>query len=353
MTWYYNKDGIYTVKSTRTQPAAADLGYLIWKIETAPKLRHFLWRVHNEGLPVAACLKSRTIIASDLCSRCESTPETVNHALLSCRFAKEYWTLAPLPHQFVPGEDLRQNLLNVLHQPPIPSRPQANPSTPTVSLFPWLCWSLWKARNSWCFNHQNLPPSFIISQALSAARTWLAAQEPAKTQSPQLDPVVKQWLAPPQGHIKCNVAGFCVRSANKAGLGWILRNSAGIMMGYGIQSTAGIASSLEVKAHALGFAMCYLLHLGYKSAIFEMDKQIFLRVTSPYTQAFLYTIIEDIYRLALEFSSVSFKVVRSSCNQAADQLAKRGLSSYLTVLETEIVPDWLRSSLDPSVQINS
>lgn len=49
------------------------------------------------------------------------------------------------------------------------------------------------------------------------------------------------------------------------------------------------------------------------------------------------------YILALEFSLASFKIVRSSCNQAVDRW---DLSSSLTVLETKIVLDWLKFSLD-------
>lgn len=113
VVWGFTKDGRYSSKSgyalleaveemisptsTPIPPVEKYLWKSIWKSETSPKLRHFLWRSLSGALAVKERLLSRGIQINPMCPSCGNSPEDINHVLFKCRFAQEVWSLSSIP----------------------------------------------------------------------------------------------------------------------------------------------------------------------------------------------------------------------------------------------------------------
>ncbi|KAL2900568.1 hypothetical protein RDABS01_025650 [Bienertia sinuspersici] len=103
--WWLNPKGTYSVKSGYW---LSKLGHLrdwydesydieracwktIWNMEGPPRLKHFVWRACKGALAVMERLYDRYIIPSMECKVCDSSCETIIHALLSCKYSNEIW----------------------------------------------------------------------------------------------------------------------------------------------------------------------------------------------------------------------------------------------------------------------
>lgn len=104
-SWMHTTDGNYTVKSGynllqanhgQASDTPISLFKSLWKFQLPSKIKHFLWRVLHNAIPVASNLKQRKIINDSIFSVCGEKEETVNHIIFQCRVSKEIWDLAPV-----------------------------------------------------------------------------------------------------------------------------------------------------------------------------------------------------------------------------------------------------------------
>ncbi|KAF7835886.1 uncharacterized protein G2W53_010745 [Senna tora] len=94
-TWALTSHGGFTVKSTyhachsSTPSLATDVEYssvwqAVWKMNTLPITKLFMWRAGKDILPTAGALQKRGIDINDLCLLCGAEVETCFHALVGC-----------------------------------------------------------------------------------------------------------------------------------------------------------------------------------------------------------------------------------------------------------------------------
>lgn len=111
--WGFTKDGIYTSQSgyrfldslqnsanqgqNRIPPLERKLWKNIWKLNTLPKIRHFIWRAIAGALAVSDQFRARNIPVDPTCKVCGNGRETICHLLFSCPLAKEAWKEANIP----------------------------------------------------------------------------------------------------------------------------------------------------------------------------------------------------------------------------------------------------------------
>ncbi|KAG2297824.1 hypothetical protein Bca52824_034296 [Brassica carinata] len=111
-SWEFTKTGHYTVKSGYwvqqnvvkpdrkqelvDQPSLDVLFQQIWKLNTSPKIHHFLWKSLSDSLPAAANMRTRHIARDGSCGRCSMDNETVNHILFTCPYARLVWAVSPI-----------------------------------------------------------------------------------------------------------------------------------------------------------------------------------------------------------------------------------------------------------------
>ncbi|CAN7097030.1 unnamed protein product, partial [Brassica rapa subsp. narinosa] len=91
------------------------------------------------------------------------------------------------------------------------------------TLFPWILWGIWTARNYLIFENRVFDPSDIISKAVSNAREWNEAQ-----QSLPSPPLVQSDRLPPSPantfELQCFTDAAWNATINKAGCGWYIVN---------------------------------------------------------------------------------------------------------------------------------
>lgn len=124
--WSYKSDGRYSVKSgywlakTHAEdpnepkpPLAAnpDIAAGIWRLNIAPKLKHFLWRVSSKATGVAENLRRRNMTVNPYCKWCCTESETSDHVLFSSPRVVAVWrsTGIPIHHLCDPTVPLEEN----------------------------------------------------------------------------------------------------------------------------------------------------------------------------------------------------------------------------------------------------
>lgn len=96
IAWIGNPRGIFDLKSAYSIAMGTDStpsinATWIWKSETLPRIKTFLWRCMHNSIGVKNCLAKRGIVEEDWCPICQRDPETILHALRDCPWVKEVW----------------------------------------------------------------------------------------------------------------------------------------------------------------------------------------------------------------------------------------------------------------------
>ncbi|KAL2925678.1 hypothetical protein RDABS01_019518 [Bienertia sinuspersici] len=168
---YLHLDNFITNQAYRTQfehKISYNLDH-IWKANTSPKIRTFLWLVWWDRLPHKLTLSQRNIITDTNCTICGHHTENAFHILWACPQAQAIWKFFPLCLN-PPSSNLHDWLWQNLKSSAITYDLQWN------SLFPSLCFEVWKQRNAHIFSSQNLePPETIKARAINQTRDFLRA----------------------------------------------------------------------------------------------------------------------------------------------------------------------------------
>lgn len=182
-TWDFTKSGAYTVRSgyyiaieqrKRLQeqevgePSTTTLKKRIWTLKALRKIKHFLWSALSGYVASASKLKAHHCGTDATCQRCGADDETINHILFECPPTAQCWAVASIPT--TPGDFPCSSIyvnFDTLLGYVTDSRLQAT----NVSVFPWLMWFIWKARNDMCFNAKNVSPLDTVRHARYEAET--------------------------------------------------------------------------------------------------------------------------------------------------------------------------------------
>ncbi|XP_013662913.2 uncharacterized protein LOC106367640 [Brassica napus] len=359
--WEYTKTGHYTVKSgywvqqsinkpdqsneTVDRPSLDGLFQQIWKMNTSPKVHHFLWKCLSDSLPAAANMRNRHIAKDGSCGRYAMEDETINHILFTCPYARLIWALSPIhaPKNGVLSDSLYANLarvMNLKHQDP----------TEKVydDLVPWLLWRIWKNRNEFLFKGIDYTPPSTVSKAREDMEEWLKRKEEEKTVA-NTAPRSSQhhrWKPPPTSWIKCNSDGAWQRDRHQNGMGWISRNEHGKLLWAGMKSVQGLRSPAEAEAEGIKWAMHSMSSLGYKQVIFETDALLIVKMVAGTEEIWpnLKPIIMEIQNCLTGNASYRLEYYPRESNKAADKIANEAFSLQNHVSKLySIVPVWLKS----------
>ena len=96
LAWSSNPKGTFDLKSAYSLATAEEASHpfsssWIWKLDTLPKIKTFLWRCHHNSIGVKSCLARRGVDIDDLCPICQREPESIIHAIRDCAWVKGVW----------------------------------------------------------------------------------------------------------------------------------------------------------------------------------------------------------------------------------------------------------------------
>ena len=93
--WRCSKNGWFSTKSASDmiedesilQPNKAC--EWIWKLDTQPKIKNFIWKMSINGIPTKAKLDERKIVVTRHCELCNHHLEDLTHLIIECPITKQ------------------------------------------------------------------------------------------------------------------------------------------------------------------------------------------------------------------------------------------------------------------------
>ncbi|CDY12378.1 BnaC08g08270D [Brassica napus] len=337
--WLATKSGSYSVKSgyyvaasqcnaeirevTEAQRVVEQtLCKAIWTAKVSPKLQLFLWKITHGALPLGENLAKRGLLNQITCRHCGEL-ETAEHLFLHCSFSRHVWAQNIWKQDFDPTY--------------MPSFASAFLATSTLinlpplgvkkTIFPWVCWVIWTARNQRIFENRVFEPKEIFSKAISTAKEWNNAQD--SLLSPPVPRNLQNLpLHRPLTELSCFTDAAWIASTYRAGCGWCIMSLEGDVLLKGSGVFEFIPSAMMAEALAIRSALVHAAEAGISKICIKSDCQALIAaISSTCHSVELYGIIRDIENLSFRFSCISFSFISRSLNCMADSLAKSLLRS--------------------------
>jgi len=212
-------------------------------------------------------------------------------------------------------------------------------------LFFSVAWSLWLYHNDVIFKQTTSNYDTLFILILTHLCLWIKAIEPDFSYSAsdlirsaegllrwtnyKKQRVVVVWSPPITNSFKWNVDGSSLGKSGPSGIGGVLRNHNGILLGIFSLSVGILDSNVAelkavVKAIELSASNCRLHH---KHIIIECDSATVIRwMNNPHNRPWLHhNLFSSIQRLASCFGSLTFTHSLREINHMADHMAKQGV----------------------------
>ncbi|CAA7047159.1 unnamed protein product [Microthlaspi erraticum] len=273
--WISTKSGIYTTKTgyhvayenkaqAETQQGTIwniDWNAEIWSRNIPPKIQMFLWRVAHGALEIGSIWDLTPTKNPIILSPTQTFPEVLKTSKL--------WLPLP-PTGIEPG-----------------------------SLFPWISWCVWGARNHLLFENRSFKPTEIITKACADAREWQEAQKANTVMT-----TGKPRVVPPHTDPEATV----------------------------LYTDAAWNQDNKSEALAIREALHQAKISGWNSIHLRSDSQPLIRAMQSGEQITeIFGILRDIFGLSKVFVAISFNFVPRSDNSIADALAKKFLQDFTSL----------------------
>ncbi|GKC58092.1 protein SCAI [Tanacetum coccineum] len=175
LVWHFESKGQYTVKSGYKQALLwRKNGYLgvqpssnqpskfwtkLWNIPTQPKVKLFLWKAISNSVATMDNLFNRNCSSSPTCPICQSCVETIEHLLFECAWTRPIWFGSSLSLRSMPsGTNIYLRIQSLLEH--AYSDKDVSCILSTVAT---ICWSIWKAHNSFVYESAIMSPHFTLA----------------------------------------------------------------------------------------------------------------------------------------------------------------------------------------------
>ncbi|KAL9423014.1 hypothetical protein AB3S75_035159 [Citrus x aurantiifolia] len=340
---HHDKKGQYTVRSgyqvalglkfgeIPTSSIGGSHGWsMIWNLNLPRKIKIFIWRATKNLLPTSENLWKRKILEEPVCQICKMGTEDVFHALMGCKMGKKVWkrTHVNATMQDVGREDMLSVMLSLVRK--MPKR--------EVEFVIAVWWVLWHARNQFIFEGRNLNPLMIIAKANTIIETYQGMYGMDQLSKSGNETIKQdQWRLPPSGHYKINVDAAVHIEQQLTGLGAVIRNSKGQVLGAAVRSTTFQEDITTAEAEAVKWGMEMAKKARLMDVIVETDCMEVVNLANNETsnrKEIMWTILE-IQECKAGFQTIQIQHVPRCCNKFAHSLAKRALESSESVMWLE------------------
>ncbi|CAL2235432.1 unnamed protein product [Prunus armeniaca] len=338
LIWPWNNDGMFCVRSGyhwamenleavcsvpehHSHQVEKKLWKSIWNMKVIPKIKLFFWRALTNSLPTLRNLFHRRIRANPVCSFCNSSDESAEHAILLCPWTACVWFGIPLNYcvnaQSVTSFDRwLQGVTACLAL-------FEGRNKEVLVLVGITCWEIWKERCSALFEGRSPYPYSVIRRAISLWGEMCPTLEAITCPAPSASPPHALWKAPPQPYVKVNVDGAWHKNSMQGGVGCCLRDSEGRMLA-GLSKACLRNSAVEVEAEAVLKGLLLAKEENCQKIILEsdsMDVISCMRNENLRGNWRIIPLILEIRRLSSWFISIKWEWISRQANQAAHAAA--------------------------------
>jgi len=134
----------------------------VWKNHAPPKVKFFAWLLLQERIQCKTNLKRKNVLDSDTCDLCGLAPETPDHIISQCEFARRFWLHLGWDPASIPPVS---KLWEVQGQAGAPARSLS-------TMFLLCCWHLWLYRHGVVFRHQAMNLRYLLLECHNATQLW-------------------------------------------------------------------------------------------------------------------------------------------------------------------------------------
>ncbi|GMN40729.1 hypothetical protein TIFTF001_009947 [Ficus carica] len=275
----------------------------MWSLPLLSKVRLFVYRAFHEIISTMASLGYRGIDCDVVCPRCKDKMESISHAILDCPTSQA---------SEIPLEDF--------------------------ALVCWLAWKLWCERNKVVHGGEESDPEDILDLGSASFGEWQALyQVPVQSQVVGSD----VWLPPQSGYLKLNVDASVSPESDHIGIGAVIRDEKGRILGAMAKSVEGTFSPFLAECIALREGLMMAKELESVTIVVETDAINVVSAVSDNTEFSLEgPILEDVKQLLAQLWNPGVYHIRRSANHVAHLLARFGFNSNCTnvwICETPII----------------
>ena len=302
-----------------------------------------MWRACKNTLPTNYSLKLRRVPAKDACGVCGMV-ESSGHALWDCEVAKAVWkeSKLPLPKFQTPLRDFLDLVWKIWED-----RKEFSWES-----FATTAWCIWKNKNATKFEGRNKVGKMVAREAVllaeefSASNTAMALSTAARTEI---------WKPPWEGWYKVNVDGAVFNELGSCGIGVVIRNAQGQLMGAMSKRLDIPLGATEVEAKAFEEGLLLAGDLGLKYVILEGDAQMVTNALSgkcfPPSSIQVFIAGTKLWRQKVTDWEISY--VRRTGNEAAHLMARNAKLVSDCVVWVEDTPPIIQCQVHNDVRLLS
>lgn len=227
---------------------------LIWMLKLPPKVSIFVWQVDHNLLPTNTKIVVVNPSYNSTCPRCGVAEESLTHAFRDGMKAREVLLHGGidgciLNSDWTTGIDCLESTMRLLDKT-------------AFECFMLVIWNMWNARNNFLFKGCMEDSKVVWDRMLNFVMIFASIMCPKQMQQPK-------WSKPPCGFLKINFDAAW--SSNKAGVGFIARDTKGFMHGGGMFLMQDVASAAWAEAECFLRSLEWARRKILSRVIFEGD----------------------------------------------------------------------------------
>lgn len=236
---------------------------IIWKKGiVVPRVRLFMWKLVQNGLPLAQVLVHRTSRGDPFCMVCKGAVEDALHLVFGCPFAKACWfggSLALRTDELASKDSVKEAILDLA----------AMCSNELWMEVAATIWAVWRCRNDRTYAAKE--PSFDQFRRYQQAMLWEARYSKKDMGLSSSIPPVPVPVSEDPTRYCCQVDGSWIGNW-EGGIGVVVIHNGTLLTA--ISKGVKAASPFQAEAIALLEATRYMKELGYLQGIFQTDCKV-------------------------------------------------------------------------------
>ena len=338
VSWHYNKNGVFSVKSAYYQEwdyqhgrklrrtnlfdatSSDPIWKSLWSLKVPAKVKIHCWRAILGAIPCYGVLANRHMQTSSQCPLCLVHCESISHAFFTCPRVAEIWShlgmQEALLHACAPVENGVPPLIQLL------INTNAAPILDGVRLCDLVAvgvWYVWWERRKATHGEPVQDPRRSAQSILALALNY------SRIKKNRISPMVRHgWTKPQVDFVKLNVDAAFDSDSGTGGTGAIIRDHTGFFVTGGRWSLQHVEDAATAEGHALRNGLLLAGQVGCNRVIVESDCLEVIQIMKDGGNSLgaAAAIYEECSFLCRSFTAVSFSHCPREANSAADSLAK-------------------------------